>query len=111
MIVERHTHTGRAKRGSLKDAVLVAYKITTNPDEIGKLVGAKRYRVCRKLQELNLPFEFRSPSPLTWTPELKRALLDDVLAKKSVQAIANRLGVHPKTLVRGLCEIIRESRV
>jgi putative heme degradation protein len=101
----------RARYGSLRRSVQAWH--AKHPDMTAREIAARLHskvdnvRVTAARLGLSL-ISARHPI-ITWTPELKCSLRRFVNARLSVRAMAERMGVSEATLVRGLCEIIRDD--
>lgn len=101
----------RWPNGKLSAAITKAYR--ANPlataSQLAGTVGCSPASARVVLRRLGISFvRDNGGLPLSWTPEMKQALLSAALSRKSVDRTAEDMGVHPCTLVLGAFEIIRE---
>lgn len=97
--------------GTLRAALLAAYRRypLATPPQLAAIVGCSAGSARVILRGAGVPFvRDNGGLPLSWTPEMKRALLDAALSGKPVDRTAEDMGVHKSTLVLGAFEIIRD---
>ena len=97
-------------RGTLATALRAAHQRwpeATAP-QLAILVGCQRDCARQLVRSMGLPVPRAKEQRLTWTPEMKAAIVAGALQRKPVVQLADHVGVSSAALVLGALEIIRE---
>jgi hypothetical protein len=102
--------SARWPRGTLARALTEAHHkhpLATAP-ELARIVGCDRACARGVVRSLGLPVPLAKEQRITWTPDMKRALVEGALQRRPADRLADHIGVAPASLVLGAMEVIRE---
>jgi hypothetical protein len=100
----------RWPHGALSKALTDAHRrmpMATAP-ELAREVGCDPGCARVVLRNLGLPVPPAKEQRVTWTPAMKQALFEGVLLGRSVEPLAERIGVSTGALILGAMELIRD---
>ncbi|WP_374649043.1 hypothetical protein [Rhizorhabdus sp.] len=102
--------SARWPSGTLRRALLSAhglYPKATAP-ELARIVGCRPESARQVLRDNGVRVPSAHLQRLTWTDDMKRTLIDGSLSGRSVQSLAEQIGVDRGTLALGAIEVIRD---
>jgi hypothetical protein len=76
--------------------------------ELARAVGCDPACARMVVRSLGLQVPVAKQQRITWTREMKDALLDGALRGASVERLADHIGVAPQALVLGAMAVIRD---